>query len=199
MGIFLEFLLRITGNQYEEPNGLLDKFSNFFIKNKIFNVDTPELRPEIVEINKDLVIFKDQSKFSAEIIIWATGYSYYFPFLSDEVIKIENNPSRVFLYKHVFLHNFINIAFIGNFNIFLSFNKWEGLPTVYGSLHPVCEVQSKWFARIIAGKCSLPGKQEMETEIEKHRDMLNQYNVKYRPLQISTNHYIDDLQKLMRL
>jgi hypothetical protein len=70
------------------------------------------------------------------------------------------------------------------------------LPTVSGSLHPVAELQSQWFAHLIAGDCTLPSKEEMEKDIEEHKEMIRKYQIKYRPLQIN-NQYVDSLKKLI--
>ena len=67
---------------------------------------------------------------------------------------------------------------------------------MYGSLHPISEVQSEWFAHLIAGDCSLPSQSEMQKDIEEHKEHLRKYDVKYRPLQIG-NQYVEMLRKLM--
>ena len=80
---------------------------------KTHTVESPEQRPQITEINGDTVTFADGSKFSAEVIIWCSGYVYSFPFLSKDLIQVESNPSQVYLYMHVFLPSIHSIAFIG--------------------------------------------------------------------------------------
>ncbi len=92
---------------------MLQSFASIVFK-RTYSTESPVEKPEIIEIKGDLVTFKDGSKFSAEVIIWCTGYVYSFPFLSKEIIQVESNPSRVHLFKHVFIPERPNIAFIGN-------------------------------------------------------------------------------------
>jgi hypothetical protein len=80
------------------------------VSKKVYTVENPEERPEITEIRENLIIFADGSKFDAEIIIWCSGYQYSFPFFKE--LPVYSNPSRVHIYKHVFLT--ASMAFIGN-------------------------------------------------------------------------------------
>jgi hypothetical protein len=70
-----------------------------------------------------------------------------------------------------------NIAFIG-------------LPTVDGSLHPIAEKQSEWFASLMAGECILDTTQEMERDVLAWEESLEKYHVTYRPMQVQTSKYV---------
>uniref|UniRef100_A0A4X2K2Y2 Flavin-containing monooxygenase n=1 Tax=Vombatus ursinus TaxID=29139 RepID=A0A4X2K2Y2_VOMUR len=59
------------------------------------------VKPNVKEFTETAVIFEDGTKEdNIDAVIFATGYSFSFPFLEESVIKIKNN--HVSLYKHVF-------------------------------------------------------------------------------------------------
>lgn len=107
------------------------------------------LKPQISSFEENGVVFEDGSKFEADTVIFCTGYKLTFPFL-----KMEELDSRS-LYKNCFHTDYgSTLCFIG-----------LARPAI-GSVPPISELQARWFSRILSEDCVLPGKEEMEREIE---------------------------------
>ena len=140
------------------------------------------------EVSKDgSLSFSDGTTLEIDAIIFCWGYSYHFPFFEDikdeelkRQLKVEENPSRVSLYKHVFVPGVDNLAFIG-------------LPSVDGSLHPICDKQAEWFSCVASGECALPPREEMEKEIE----IWKENKRPYRPMQIASQSYLKAIDELI--
>nr|XP_037271401.1 flavin-containing monooxygenase 5-like [Rhipicephalus microplus] len=101
------------------------------------------VKENIAEFTEDGVIFEGEDKVTPlDDIILATGYLIKFPFLPKEVVSVEDN--QVQLYKYVFPPHLKHpsLAIIG-------------LVQPVGSLFPVAEMQSRWFAELLFNKCSL--------------------------------------------
>jgi len=164
-------------NKEEPPrNGfvLYDFISSLFMPEQ---KSPPEKRPAIKKIVGSTVIFSDDTQLShVDAIIWCWGFKYSFPFLGN-LIEILPRPSRVCLFEHVFPLHLPGLAFIG-------------LPTVDNSLHPVAEKQAIWVAKILAGKTKLPDLEDTTQSIERWSRALEDYRVKYRPMQVSVETYI---------
>ena len=48
-------------------------------------------RPAIDRLEGDRVVFVDGSSAPADLIVWATGYRITFPFLSTDLVSVEDN------------------------------------------------------------------------------------------------------------
>lgn len=74
-----------------------------------------------------------------DVVIFATGYNFSFPFIDESVIKVEHN--EVPLYKMVFPANLEKptMAFIGYIQ-------------PIGAIMPVSEIQARWATRVFQGK-----------------------------------------------
>ncbi|KAJ0962050.1 hypothetical protein J5N97_029878 [Dioscorea zingiberensis] len=99
------------------------------------------------------VEFDDGSSLPAEVILHCTGFKYHYPFLQiNEFISNEDNRVGP-LYKHVFPPPVAP---------WLSF---VGIPNkVIFSL--MFELQSRWIARVLSGKVTLPSEEDMMASIE---------------------------------
>lgn len=97
-------------------------------------------------------------------IVCATGYQLKFPFLDpmihDQIIDPNLNTLR--LYKDMIHPKDDSLFFIG-------------LPNPLGPLFPIAEMQSRYLAQILAGKCSVPCVEEMEQDINRYRQMRSRY------------------------
>ncbi|CAL1263028.1 unnamed protein product [Larinioides sclopetarius] len=139
--------------------------------------------PDIERFTEDGVIFKGDTEVTkADAVIMATGYSWKFPFLENDVIVKEEG--RFNLYKCMFptqLHH-ATLAVIG----FI-------LP--FGPGFPVGELQCRWATQVLAGKCKLPSKEVMLKDVIDRND----YNVRrYLPnekmsLRVDYIPYCDDI------
>ncbi|KAL5728226.1 hypothetical protein ACHQM5_001338 [Ranunculus cassubicifolius] len=110
------------------------------------------------------LVFEDGTSVLVDIILHCTGYKYDFPFLdTGGVVTVDENRVDP-LYKHVFPPSlapwlsFIGIPFL---NIPFSF----------------FEAQSKWVARILSGRASLPSEEEMISSVNAHYSKLESAGV----------------------
>ena len=113
----------------ETPRNL---FKKYVVKRTEFILDIFENKAEVVyypdKINGKTVYTKEKQLDNIDIIVCATGYKKYFPFLEDNVWKGE-------LIKKMVPVNYKNIAFIG-----------YARPTM-GSIASVAEMQGWWIQR----------------------------------------------------
>ncbi|XP_054708253.1 flavin-containing monooxygenase 5-like [Uloborus diversus] len=104
------------------------------------------------------VIFENETQVTeADYIIMATGYKWQFPFLEDDIVKVEDG--RINLYKCVFPPQLKHptLAIIG----FI-------LP--FGPGFPLGEMQCRWATQLFAGNCKLPSEEEMMNDIKKRHE-----------------------------
>lgn len=117
-----------------------------------------KLTPNISRFTQTGVVFEDGSAVDdLDVVIFCTGYKITFSFLSNEVIKVQNN--HVTLYKYMFPpdHAHPTMAFIG-------------LTQSSGAMFSLMEIQARWASRVISGKCSLPSKDVMSRDIKSKRE-----------------------------
>jgi len=118
-----------------------------------------QFKPNIKEFRGKTVVFEDDSQQEFDTIIYATGYKVTFPFLKhipDFDVEENNNIS---LYKKVIHPDHKNLFFLA-------------LIQPLGAVMPLAEIQSKWIAKLIEGKCSLASKKEMLQSIEKEKQKM---------------------------
>nr|XP_043621947.1 flavin-containing monooxygenase FMO GS-OX5-like isoform X1 [Erigeron canadensis] len=112
--------------------------------------------PKIDRVNKDgTIIFEDGFSIEADIIFHCTGYKYHVPFLkTNDIVRIQDKRIGP-LYKHVFPPKLASgLSFVG-------------IP-LSSILFPLIEGQSRWIAKVLSKKVSLPSENEMMSEIEQH-------------------------------
>uniref|UniRef100_A0A674K3A3 Flavin-containing monooxygenase n=1 Tax=Terrapene triunguis TaxID=2587831 RepID=A0A674K3A3_9SAUR len=135
-----------------ENYGLKPKFSGT-TKNKkqkypIVGDDLPNaivsgrvlMKPNVKEFTDTAVIFVDGSREeNIDVVLFATGYNFSFPFLEENVLRVSNN--RVPLYKFVFPPHLEKptLAIIG-------------LLQPLGAIMPIAELQARWATRVFKGK-----------------------------------------------
>ena len=102
----------------------------------------------IKSVEKRTVVFDDGESGEFDVIVCATGF----------------RPSRTIIdmcscdvYKHVFLRGDPTISRVGFIR-----------PTI-GSVTNMAEMQARWVASVISGKCSLPRPEQMAEEIAKDK------------------------------
>ncbi|KAL5235469.1 hypothetical protein ACI65C_002879 [Semiaphis heraclei] len=104
-------------------------------------------KTDFKEIVKDGVIFQDGSYEKIDIIVYCTGYTYKYPFLSNECgIAVENNVIK-YLFKHMINIEYPTMGFIG-------------VPRNTTGFY-LFDLQSRIFKKIIEGGVKLPNKEEM--------------------------------------
>lgn len=110
-----------------------------------------EQRPPFVRMTKDSVVFPDGSSERVDAIIFCTGYRYSFPFLNDGLITIKDERIEP-IYKHMVHIEHQNLIFFG---------IPRQLP-----YFPHFHEMAKFAIKLLAGKITLPCKEEMRAESE---------------------------------
>lgn len=98
-----------------------------------------KVKGNVKEFTERAAIFEDGSREDdIDVVIFATGYSFDFPFLKD-VVKVVKN--KIPLYKNVFPPNLEKptLAIIG-------------LIQPLGAIMPISELQGRWVTQVFKGK-----------------------------------------------
>ncbi|KAK2084763.1 dimethylaniline monooxygenase [Saguinus oedipus] len=130
-------------------------------KEPVFNDDLParilcgtvSIKPNVKEFTETSAVFEDGTIFEGiDCVIFATGYSYSYPFLDESIIKSRNN--EIVLFKGVFppLLEKSTIAVIG-------------FVQSLGAAIPTADLQSRWAAQVVKGTCTLPSREDMMNDI----------------------------------
>jgi dimethylaniline monooxygenase (N-oxide forming) len=108
-------------------------------------------KPNIAELRGDSVAFVDGSTADADLIIYCTGYNIEFPFFDPAYISAPDNEIKLF--KQVFHPDHPRIFFVGLFQ-------------PLGSVQPIAELQSKWIAKYLTGRYTLPERTAIRQSID---------------------------------
>ncbi|KAM7293483.1 flavin-containing monooxygenase 5 [Ixodes scapularis] len=132
---------------------------------KLFNHDLLGLRPrhrlfqQHPTINDALAnrilsgTLGEQEDTKLDDIVLATGYEIRFPFLSESLVRVEDN--RLALFKYVFpvrLKRPETLSFLGYIQ-------------PLGAINPIAEVQARWVVQLLLGNVRLPTKEAMLEDI----------------------------------
>jgi hypothetical protein len=120
-----------------------------------------DVRPNVERRDGRRVQFEDGTTAAFDALIHATGYEIQFPFVTDEVLSIEDN--RVAFYRYVVPPAWPGLYFLG-------------LIQPLGSVFPLVERQAKWVAALLDGELALPPPEEMRSTIE---DTVNRMKKRY--------------------
>ena len=143
------------------------------------------MKPNVEKLDGGSVCFVDGSREEVEIAVYATGYHIDFPFLDPAILDPEGN--QVGLYRHVAHPAHPGLYFIG-------------LVQPLGAIMPLAEAQAEWVSRLLTGRATLPGREEMEREIEKDRQaMRRRYVTSDRhTIQVDFYPYLHQIEREMR-
>jgi dimethylaniline monooxygenase (N-oxide forming) len=108
------------------------------------------VKPAIVQIDGQNLVFDDGTSEEFDVLIAATGYSVDLPFLGEDVVPVKGN--HVDLYKRIFVPRWPGLCFIGMLNPLATLNR-------------IFEEQSRLVAKYLSGEVALPSTSEMETDI----------------------------------
>ncbi|KAM5239076.1 flavin-containing monooxygenase 1 [Ctenodactylus gundi] len=141
------------------------------------------IKPSIKEVKETSVVFKNTPKEEPiDVIVFATGYTFAFPFLDESVVKVEDGQAS--LYKYIFPTHLQKptLAVIG-------------LIKPSGSMAPTGETQARWVVQVLKGKSTLPPSSEMANEVnERKKNKHSGFGLCFcKPLQTDYVTYIDDL------
>lgn len=111
------------------------------------------LKPNIRELQGDGVVFEDGSRKTFGAIIYATGYRTSFPFIDPSLFAVRDGHAR--LYRRILPVDLPGLYFVG-------------LVQPIGPTIPLCEIQGRWVASVLAGCTALPDAARMNREIDAH-------------------------------
>nr|XP_020668821.1 dimethylaniline monooxygenase [N-oxide-forming] 5-like [Pogona vitticeps]XP_020668822.1 dimethylaniline monooxygenase [N-oxide-forming] 5-like [Pogona vitticeps]XP_020668823.1 dimethylaniline monooxygenase [N-oxide-forming] 5-like [Pogona vitticeps]XP_020668824.1 dimethylaniline monooxygenase [N-oxide-forming] 5-like [Pogona vitticeps] len=166
----------------------------FFSQHPTINDDLPNciisgrvlVKPNICKFTETAAIFEDGSKEDdIDFVVFATGYSFSFPFLGDCVRVVDNQVS---LYKYVFPPQLEKptLAIIG-------------LIQPLGAIMPLAEIQARWATRVFKGLVKLPSESEMMADIAMKQESIAKRYVKSQrhTIQVDYIEYMDELACLI--
>ncbi|KAJ7338704.1 hypothetical protein JRQ81_012606 [Phrynocephalus forsythii] len=166
----------------------------FFSQHPTVNDDLPNciisgkvlVKPNIREFTETAAIFEDGSKEDdIDVVVFATGYSFSFPFLGDCVKVVDN---QIPLYKFVFPPHLEKptLAIIG-------------LVQPLGAIMPLAEMQARWATRVFKGLAKLPSASEMMADITMKQECMAKRYVKSQrhTIQVDYVEYMDELASLI--
>uniref|UniRef100_UPI0037E971D4 flavin-containing monooxygenase 5-like n=1 Tax=Semicossyphus pulcher TaxID=241346 RepID=UPI0037E971D4 len=162
-----------------------------FAQNAVVSDDLPariisgrvQVKPNVKEFRGSSVVFVDGSIIDkVDVVVFATGYNYSFPFLPAALQA--KCGYRLRLYKHVFPPSLTRptLAVVGFVH-------------ALGSLTPLAEMQARWATRVFKGLVKLPSEEAMQQDIEKDTAAMTQrYACSERtPIQVDFIPYLDSL------
>ncbi|NXF73361.1 FMO5 monooxygenase, partial [Sclerurus mexicanus] len=139
------------------------------------------VKPNIQEFTETSAIFEDGTREDIDAVVFATGYSFSFPFLEGCVKVVKN---QIPLYKFVFPPDLEKptLAFIG-------------LVQPLGAIMPISELQCRWATHVFKGLRDLPPLADMWAEITQTRDRMARRYVKSQrhTIQVDYIPYMDEL------
>ncbi|XP_014460665.1 flavin-containing monooxygenase 5 isoform X3 [Alligator mississippiensis] len=143
------------------------------------------VKPNVREFTETAAIFEDGTKEdNIDAVVFATGYSFSFPFL-ESCVEVVNN--QISLYKFVFPPHLEKptLAFIG-------------LVQPLGAIMPISELQCRWATRVFKGLNSLPSMSDMMADItQKKEEMVKRYVKSPRhTIQVDFVQYMDEIASL---
>uniref|UniRef100_A0A3B3Y4Y7 Flavin-containing monooxygenase n=1 Tax=Poecilia mexicana TaxID=48701 RepID=A0A3B3Y4Y7_9TELE len=164
-------------------------FPTFWAQIPVINDDLPgriisgriQVKPNVKEFRETSVVFTDRSIIDeVDVVVFATGYNYSFPFLPPDLQA--KSGYRLRLYKHVIPPTLAHptLAVVGFIH---------GL----GAINSMAEMQARWSTRVFKGRHMT--EDVMVKEIETETATMNQKFVcsERNPLQVDVIPYTDSL------
>ncbi|XP_006876062.1 PREDICTED: dimethylaniline monooxygenase [N-oxide-forming] 5-like [Chrysochloris asiatica] len=135
-----------------------DELPNCIISGRVL------VKPNVREFTQMSAIFEDGTEEDVDVVIFATGYKYSFPFLENDETVLDGQHS---MFKFVFPPQLEKptLAFIG-------------ILQPEGAIIPTSELQSRWVVRIFKGLNKLPSMNDMLADIKQKRNKLDKEYVK---------------------
>jgi cation diffusion facilitator CzcD-associated flavoprotein CzcO len=116
-------------------------------------------KPGIAAFESNEVRFSDGTRECVDVIINCTGYQVSFPFLDDDVLRVDGN--RIELFLQVVAPDQPGLFFLG-------------LVQPIGSVLPIVHGQATWIADLLDGVAKLPSAHEMRVNIRRFQQHLNE-------------------------
>ncbi|CAH6789429.1 Fmo9 [Phodopus roborovskii] len=144
------------------------------------------VKPNVKEFTETDAVFDDGTvEENIDVVIFATGYSFSFPFLESLITVTDNEVS---LYKLMFPPDLEKptLAVIG-------------LIQPLGIILPIAELQSRWAVRVFKGLSKLPSMKTMKVDIAQRKRAMEKRYVKTARHTIQVDHieYMDEIATLV--
>ncbi|XP_063283419.1 dimethylaniline monooxygenase [N-oxide-forming] 2-like [Pelobates fuscus] len=118
------------------------------------------VKPQVTQFTENGVKFDDGTiEENIDVVIFATGYAFSFPFLDESVLKVEDK--KVYLYRNIFPVGLEKPTF-----------GVIGLIQPLGPIMAAAEVQARWVTRVFKGLCKFPSLEEVLIDIENKKETL---------------------------
>ncbi|XP_001514895.1 dimethylaniline monooxygenase [N-oxide-forming] 3 [Ornithorhynchus anatinus] len=162
-------------------------------KEPVFNDELPAriicgkvtVKPDVKKFTETSAVFQDGTVFeNIDSIIFATGYSYAYPFLDGSIIRSRNN--EVTLYKGIIPPPLEQPTLVV-----------IGLVQSLGAAIPTMDLQARWAVRIIKGLCHLPSVKDMMDDIDEKMGKKLKWYGQSQTLQTDYIVYMDELASLI--
>ncbi|KFW76863.1 Dimethylaniline monooxygenase [N-oxide-forming] 5, partial [Phalacrocorax carbo] len=191
MKVFLQMLLgpSMASDYAEKQMSARFDHSQILDQHPSINDDLPNriisgkvlVKPNIREFTETSAIFDDGTREEIDAVVFATGYSFSFPFLEGYVKVVEN---QIPLYKFMFPPDLEKptLAFIG-------------LVQPLGAIMPISELQCRWATRVFKGLLDLPPSANMLADIMQTKEEMAKRYVKSQrhTIQVDYIPYMDEL------
>ncbi|XP_072293924.1 flavin-containing monooxygenase 5-like [Eucyclogobius newberryi] len=142
-----------------------------------------QVKPNIRRFHGSSVEFDNGSVVeNIDLVVFATGYTFSYPFLASQVVSVSDNKASLF--KYVFPPNVDKptLAIIG-------------LVQPLGAIMPISEIQARWATRVFKGLVKLPSTSAMQRDIKCKEDtMCKRYVASQRhTIQVDYIDYMDEI------
>ncbi|KAJ8388458.1 hypothetical protein AAFF_G00133340 [Aldrovandia affinis] len=141
------------------------------------------VKPNICKFQGSSVVFEDGTvEEDIDLVVFATGYSFSFPFLSSSVLNVTQNKASLYKYMYPCGLERPTLAIIG-------------LVQPLGAIMPISEMQARWATRVFKGLNKLPPMDAMLQDIKGKADkMAERYVTSQRhTIQVDYITYMDEL------
>uniref|UniRef100_A0A667ZC43 Flavin-containing monooxygenase n=1 Tax=Myripristis murdjan TaxID=586833 RepID=A0A667ZC43_9TELE len=148
---------------------------------------TVQVKPNIRKFEGSSVEFEDGSVVEdVDLVVFATGYRFSFPFLASHVISVSGNQAPLFKYVFPPELDRPTLAVIG-------------LVQPLGAIMPISEMQARWATRVFKGCNKLPSVAAMLKDVQCKQDtMAARYVTSQRhTIQVDYISYMDEIAELV--
>ncbi|GAB1285656.1 Dimethylaniline monooxygenase [Apodemus speciosus] len=162
----------------------------FLSHQSIFSDDLPNriitgkvvVKTNVKEFTSTSAIFEDGSEEIVDVVVFATGYTFSFPFLDDSSEILDSQHT---MFKFVFPPQLEKptLAFIG-------------ILQPVGATIPTSELQSRWVTRVFAGLQKLPSQSCMMADITRRKRKDGEREFVKSPRGIHRVQYIDYMDEI---
>jgi dimethylaniline monooxygenase (N-oxide forming) len=109
-----------------------------------------QVKPEIAELDGEIVRYRDGTEEAADLIVYCTGYKISFPFFDEGIVSAAEN--ELALYKRIFPVQRPGLCFVG-------------FVQPWGAIMPIAEAQSQIIGDHLLGAYALPAEEQMRADI----------------------------------